>query len=380
MPPSSAAVSRLGAVHGRLARRLTAAAFAGLSAFAVLGALAGLLAGWAAWQGWQAGPGSSAAAWGVLALAVLLVLRHLLALVLVPAPGPCGIHLSRDAADALHYRIDEVARRLGVPRVDGVWITDEMNAAVLQRPRLGCFGRIETHLMIGLPLAHSLSRRQFLAVLAHEFGHLAVQRRGLGALGAHLRAWWLRVADEAAERHPALADWLDRRVRRYTLGMLRLARLEEFEADAVAARLVGRRLLGEALIEVSAKDRFLREDYWPKVLAQCASAPEPRIRPFREMGLGVAAGFHGGSVRSGGFCCSEGADPASLHPTPVERLRALRVPPGDMVAPGPSAASHYLSALLPHLAWVFDRHWWKCAGRSWRKAYRQAREVDRAAD
>ncbi|WP_168735347.1 M48 family metallopeptidase [Pseudothauera rhizosphaerae] len=364
-------------MYARLAARLTLAAGAGFLLFMLTCAGGLAAAAWGFYQGWEAGAPQTRAAWWLGALAALFGVRHVLGLSLLPVPGPRGIPLSHEAAGALRYRIDEVGRRLSVPPLDGVWITDEMNAAVLQRFSRG---RIETHMMIGLPLAHCLSRRQFLAVLAHEFGHLVTQRQGFGARGACLRAWWLRVAEGVATRHPALAPWLDRRFRRYTLGMLRLSRLEEFEADAVAARLVGRRLLGEALIEVSEKDRFLREDYWPKVLAQCESAPEPCIRPYRDMGLGVAAGFHAHSVLHAGFCGSEAEDAGALHPTPADRLRALRVPTGEAVPPERSAAVHYLSALLPQLSWAFDRHWWNFAGRSWRRAYRQARHALAADD
>lgn len=368
--------SRLDVVHARLARRLTVTALAGFVTIvlAVAGGVGVVI--WALQAGWHAEDASGRTLYWLGAAVMTLGVCHLLVLALVPAPQPQGIPLPRGVAGALHYRIDEVARRLGVPPLDGVWITDEMNAAVLQRPRFGCFGRIEYHLMIGLPLAHCLSRRQFLAVLAHEFGHLVVQRRALGAFGAHLRAWWLRLADQIADYHPLLESWLDRRFYRYTLGMLRMTRLEEFAADAIAARVVGRRLLGEALIEVSAKDRFLREDYWPKVMAQCSSAPEPRFRPFREMGLGVSAGFNAHSVLNAGFRGGE-EEAASLHPTPAERLRALRVPACEAVPPERSAAIHYLSALLPRLAWAFDRHWWSVTGRNWRRSYRRARREGR---
>lgn len=372
--------SRLEIVYARLARRLTRVALAGYLAVAlvVVGGLG--LAIWALQAGWYAEQATWRTLYGLGAALTIAAVGYLLVLVQVPAPQPRGIPLARSVAGALHYRIDKLAQRLGLPPPDGVWITDEMNAAVLQRPRWGCVGRIDSHLMIGLPLAHCLSRRQFLAVLAHEFGHLVVQRQAAGgAFGAHLRAWWLRLADRIAVRHAWLESWLDRRWRGYTLGMLRLARLEEFAADALAARLVGRRLLGETLVEMSAKDRFLREDYWPKVLAQCSTAPEPRFRPFREMGLGVSAGFNAHSVVNVGF--GEGEDgPVSLHPSPAQRLRALRVPTSAAVPPKRSAATHYLSDLLPRLSWAFDRHWWRLAGRYWRRSYCLAhRERQRAA-
>lgn len=366
--------SRLEAVHARLARRLTLTALAGFGAVVVALCCGVVAVLWALYTGWLAEDVIGRTLYwlgaGVLALGVC----HLLLLTLVPVPQPQGIPLPRGTAGALHYRIDKVARRLGVRPLDGVWITDEMNAAILQRPRFGCFGRIENHLMIGLPLAHCLSRRQFLAVLAHELGHLVVQRRALGAFGAHLRAWWLRLADQIADYHPLLESWLNRRFHRYTLNMLRMTRLEEFAADAIAARLVGRNLLGGALIEVSAKDRFLREDYWPKVMAQSSSAPEPCFRPFREMGLGISAGFNAHSVLNAGFCAGE-EEAGALHPTPAERLRALRVLAREAVPPQRSAATHYLSALLPRLAWAFDRRWWSVTGRTWRRSYRRARNA-----
>lgn len=377
---ASSESSRIGSLRVRLARRLGMVAGAALVGLLLLLAV---VAG-AVWRlGGQALIAPSFAetlGWAALALMVAAFGLVLVRLLMLSPPPPAGVWLAPDEAEALHYRINEVGRRMGAAPLDGVWITDEMNAAVMQRPRYGWIGPIETHLMIGLPLVHCLSRRQFLAVLAHEFGHLSMQRRGLGAIGAHLRAWWMRVLDHVSYLFPAFAGWLDAAASgNYTLRMLRLSRLEEFEADASAARLVGRGLLAEALIEVSLKDRFLREDYWPKVLAQCESSAQPSIRPFREMGLGVAAGFHEVTGMNAGFCGGAEGDAASLHPTPAERLRAMRVEAGQTATVGPSAASHYLSALLPRLAWVFDRDWWERSESAWKQAYRLSRSARRRA-
>ncbi len=331
--------------------------------------LAGL---WLAWRALTADTFHLAAGWGIVALTAGALSVLFFRLLWIPAPPPEGILLPRRAADAFHRLIDKMERRFGAVAIAGVWISDTMNAAVVQRARWGCVGPMETHLVIGLPLTHSLSRQQLAAVLAHEFAHVALQRRGMGAWLAHFRAWWLRVLERTCTLLPFMAPALDALFARFYRGMVTLARLEEFEADAMAARLVGADLLGQTLIEVTLKERFLSEDYWPKVLAQSNSRPRPSIRPYREMGLGVAAGFlRASAVRLAATSLVESRDGgASFHPTLTERLRALQVPLQAAKRDQPSAASHYLAPLLPSLAWVFDRAWWRDTRRVWRRQHR----------
>jgi hypothetical protein len=86
---------------------------------------------------------------------------------------PTGIEINERQAPELFVTINELRRKLGAPGFDHVLITDELNAAILQLPRLGIFGWPRNYLMIGLPLMKSLTCEQFKAVLAQEFGHLA---------------------------------------------------------------------------------------------------------------------------------------------------------------------------------------------------------------
>lgn len=359
-----AVLSRLSPIRSRLALRLGTVAAIGLAAVLFFAACAFVmqLAGlWLAWDALGEGLGFLAFAWGLLALlsgAFFVIALHLL---WVPLPPPSGILLPRAAADSFYRLIDRIGGRLGAGEIHGVWITGEMNAAVVQRASWGGFGPIRTHLLVGLPLAHSLSRHQLAAVLAHEFSHLALQRRGAGAWLAHFRAWWLRVLERACLVCPVAAPSLDVTFRRYYRDMVRLSRLEEFEADAMAAEMVGSAVLGQTLVEVTLKERFLSQDYWPMVMAHGAAQNQPSIRPYREMGLGVAAGFLrpvAARMTAMALVDSE-RDGDFLHPTLAERLRALGVGAEVAAEDMPSAASHYFAPLLPSLAWVFDRAWWQ---------------------
>lgn len=206
-------------------------------------------------------------AWVVTALVLVSPAVWALDAILRASPRPEGIRLPRAAAKELFGLIDELAERVGVPAVHDVRITDDINAAVVQRPSLGVVGALRTELLIGLPLVHGLSPAQLGAVLAHEFGHLAAQRAGVCAWGAHLRAWWVRAFDTLLMVLPLRPQWLERHATRFCRDMLRLAHAEEFEADMIAARLVGADLVGQTLIELSRKAHFLSHDYWPRVHA-----------------------------------------------------------------------------------------------------------------
>jgi Zn-dependent protease with chaperone function len=221
-------------------------------------------------------------------------------------------------------------------------------------------------------LAHSVSERQLGAILAHEFGHLVCQRRALAAWACHVRAWWFRAVDNSIERFPRLGALLDRLTLDDVMQAQALSRVEEFEADRVAAEAVGAPLLAQTLLEVAARERFLRCDYWVKVMAQCAELPRPSVRPYRDMGLGMVAGFLPSDQRGGclGDDCG-GED--GLHPTLIERLGALREMPALETLVEDSVAERHLGPILPRLAGALDRAWWSVTRGEWRQVYRRSR-------
>jgi len=366
--------ARLFVLRGRLAARLTLAAAASLLSVPALASLLGVLGVLAAlgcWLLWGASWPLLAASLGSAAVVLAgYAAMCLLSVLLVPLPAPEGIRLSPADAPELFRLIASMSRVLAAGRIDHVWVTPDINAAVLQRPRWGFFGRIETHLLIGLPLAHSVTRAQLMAVLAHEFSHLTLQRKGFGKYGALLRAWWLRVLDRIGDVFPVLGARADRWLYRFYSNMARLARIEEFEADAFATKLVDADLLGETLIEVSLKGQFLSRDYWPRVLAQSKVRAKPLVRPYRDLGLGMMAGFVRAS--SADDDALSGDESCPLHPNTRERLRALRVSPRHLSGEQTSAARHYLAPLLLTLAWVFDRAWWQGVRPDWQLTYSDA--------
>jgi Zn-dependent protease with chaperone function len=373
MPPIRPRSSR---TVRQLARQLTGRALLGLGALVAFGLVAlvlmavGLRLVVDGQDGlWQPGLGLA------LVVGAGLFLRRLAGWLRAEVPAPEGVRLDRERAPSLYRLVDRLAARVGAPRVDGIRICADMNAAIHQRPARGAWGRLETTLLIGLPLVHSVSPRQLAAILAHEMGHLGRQRAGWGGWGAHVRAWWHRVCERIASDDCPSA-WLLARLfgpwaERELLQALRLNHLEEYEADRVAARVVGAKLLGDTLVEVAMKADFIESDYWDKIMSQAEHLPRPSMRPFRDMGMGVAAGFHA-LPRTGLLHSLVTAESDStLHPTLTDRLVALGVSPRVPPRAPRTAANFFLRPALSGLSRRFDGLWWRHTRPAWRRYYRQ---------
>lgn len=344
----------------RLAIRLALVSLSGIAL--LLGAVG--LAAWlaaasagAALQAIDHGLPVRTLAWIAVGLALAWLASWGLGAMLRLAPRAEGVPLTRQSAEELFRLIDELSERAGIPPLHHLRITEDINAAVVQRPSIGLGGRLRTELQIGLPLVHGLSPMQFGAVLAHELGHIAAQRLGWCGWGAFLRAWWMRILDALALNLPARLRWLESRIDGYCRHMLRLARVEELEADSVAARLVGAELVGQTLVELSRKAHFLRHDYWPRHQALRVAGCSSALRPYREMGCGFATAYPCVALACAQAVGDGECRPDPFHPSLRRRLRALRFAgQGPATRPG-TAADQYLGGALPGLARVFDRAW-----------------------
>ncbi len=279
-----------------------------------------------------------------------------------PAQPPQGIVLSRSAAPRLFALLDRMGRRFGTPPIHEVRVSGELNAAITQRPDPVLRVRLRNTLVLGLPLALAVTPRQLVAVLAHEFGHLRRQRIALGGWGCHARARWHQVLGNM-ESVPAwlqlvFAPLANRASPTYCAESLVLSHLDEFEADAAAAKVVGATRLGQALSEIALKHRFLFEDYWRNVYAQADYAKRSNFLPYRHMALAFRADIgHAGLPGESDETPEDAA--FDTHPSLRARMRALGL---DVAAPVEScgsdnAARRFLGETLVWLTGLLDRQW-----------------------
>ena len=106
---------------------------------------------------------------------------------------PQGLRLSRHQFPHLFALLDELTTKLQAPKFHNILLNQELNAAVVQVPRLGIFGWQENYLLLGLPLMQSLSLEQLKAVLAHELGHLSGNHSRFQRWIYRVRNTWMQI-------------------------------------------------------------------------------------------------------------------------------------------------------------------------------------------
>lgn len=290
---------------------------------------------------------------------------------------PEGTELSRDQTPELFGLIDELRLKLDAPQFHHVLIDSDFNAGVVQIPRLGLFGWPRNYLIIGLPLMKSLTVEQFKSVLAHEFGHLA---------GGHGRTSnWIYRQRLRWNRLINVLDATESRGRFLFMPFLRwytpyfnafsypLARSNEFEADAAAARLTSKRVLAEALTRVDVVAQYLSARYWPAVLERAADSPSPNFTPYGHLGGSIAAEIDPASADQWleqALQATTSLD--DTHPSLRERLDALDEEP--RMAPADETADRLLGATLAEITAEYDRRWAEDISPVWEQHHREVSE------
>ncbi len=314
-----------------------------------------------------------------LALVIGAFLWVILRALWVRVAAPEGTPVKRRDCPDLFAMIDQLRRSLRAPRFHHVLVTDDFNAGVVQVPRLGIFGWHRNYLLIGLPLMKALSVDQFKAVLAHEFGHLA---RGHGAFSNwiyRLRLRWARLIGMLGAVESAgsflfkpFFNWYAPAFAAYSFP---LARANEYDADATAARLTSASTAAAALTNVNVIGYYLGEQYWPQIHRQADDHQQPAFAPFDHLAPSINTDLAPAAVAQWLDRAMRQATAATdTHPALSDRLRALnQAPVSDPPAPG-QAADRLLGAALQTITDTFDSRWKQRIMPSWLERYRNVQD------
>lgn len=358
--------------------RLLVVAF-GMFGYAYVGVVLLTVVAAAIWIGWAAleGRGRVDRIVPVLfALGALVVLIGRALRVRIDPPAEPAVTASE--LPTLFRAIEEVGRAVGAPPLYSVHLCGDFNASVQQRPRFGVLGGTRNHLRIGLPLLQSLSKDQFLAVLAHEFGHLSGAHGKIGAWVYRVRRSWSVIANELARQEhwgsflflpffrwyaPTYAAW-----------SFVLARRQEVEADEHAARVGGARSAADALIVVSTAGAEFGSPFWGSVWSRTAETPRPEPGPFATW---RAAALRPADPEDERRRLDEAlaleTESTDTHPGLQDRLAELgeepRVPPPLET----SAADALLADAHDTIVARFDDSWWAEVHATWTERYEKTK-------
>jgi len=362
--------------------RRKVAAFATLGYLWVIGCLAlavGMIASVAGAWG-QGGRFSVARGW-MLAFALGLLWATLRAL-WVRFDEPDGVELRRDDAPQLFEALDRIRRKIDGPPVHRVFLDGEFNASIRQLPRFGIFGGAVNYLSVGLPLLMALDRRRLFSVLAHEYGHLRGNHGKLSAWIYRTRLSWLKL-DASLQRNEgpmafaaqAFFRWY---FPRFAARTFALARQDEYEADRVAARLLGTRVVAGALIEIAIKSEWYAERFWSAHWSHAVERALP-VGPFERMGAQLGAAVDQNFARTAmRNALSSLSDAVDTHPVLRDRLEAL-----DEKARLPAWSEKPAIRLLADVPkWIehFDREWCRAHENDWKQHHAYLQRVRQRVD
>lgn len=320
----------------------------------------------------------------LLAIPLWYLIKSAVQALFIRLPAPQGREITRAEAPALFEALDRMRRSMKGPRFHHVLVVDDVNAAVVQRPAFGLIGWPRNYLLLGLPLLESMPPAEALAVVAHEYGHLAGSHGHFSAFIYRLRHTWGTV--QAYTDH--IQGWLGRLVaplvrwyapyfNAYTFV---LARADEYQADAAAADLVGSSHAAHALKRVNLvaplHQRFMQQafkridhDAVPPadlMLRWAAQAIEPPPETDARRWLADALDREG--------------DVTDSHPTLRARLQALsltgdalHVPPPPMA--GASAAQAWFGPLLERLRTEAQTQWVRQVTEPWAERHAEAQRL-----
>jgi Zn-dependent protease with chaperone function len=295
--------------------------------------------------------------------------------------APEGIALSRRNHKPLFEVIAELRAQLHGPRIHQVLLTDEFNAAIVQKPRLGIFGWPKNYLILGLPAMRALSPEQFKAVLAHEYCHLAGAHGKFGAWIYRIRQTWTQLLGKLeAQQHwgsfvfSPFLKWYAPFLNAYSFV---LARENEYLADRCAADVVGAETAADALVSVATKGLFISRRLWPRIYEQANDQPVPShgLHFFMPQALSEEYPQNAGEFLTQAMRVK--TSNLDTHPALADRVAALGQQPRIPPRVGTDAATQYLGETLPGYVQRFEEKWKGGVTASWKQRYEEVQQQKR---
>ncbi|MFI9380704.1 M48 family metalloprotease [Kutzneria sp. NPDC052558] len=270
-----------------------------------------------------------------------------------------GAPVSESDAPELWAFVREVAAEAGVRPPDELRLDGEVNASVSEDSRLLGLLPGRRRLNLGLPLLAELTANELRALLGHEFGHYLGWHTRVGSVvhRGYLALDRIRGNLDYADMHPQSPVWLFRLLIRvytslYAHVSFAVRRQQEFEADAVAARVAGPEAAARALRSLAAIDAHW-QDFVQNYLVLTAAtgfAPEDPQAMFVAM---LAERRPALDRLKAADPEPEKRDAYASHPSMADRLARLAdlrtETPARLHEPDPSTWAYPKPALLRHL-------------------------------
>lgn len=218
---------------------------------------------------------------------LFLLLGALFRALFARVPRPEGRALTSAEAPGLFAALEKMRLQVGVGPIQAVFLDPDLNAAVIEHPKLGLFPWFERYVRVGFPLLQAMSPDEVKAVLAHELGHLSKAHGSLGSFVYRARRVWVsvyeRLLTEGLAGGKTLAKFITWYVPKFDKISFAIARQNEYEADAISAELTSEEAAASALCRVNLLEDRL-ERFEASVWTRCRAGEDLPEQLFTERG------------------------------------------------------------------------------------------------
>jgi Zn-dependent protease with chaperone function len=299
----------------------------------------------------------------------------------VSFPPPTGLPLQSKDVPNLYSLTNEISSKLQAPRFHHILLTNDFNAAVVQRPRLGLLGWQQNYLIVGLPLMLALPPEQFRAVLAHELGHLSGNHSRFSGWIYRQRETWYRIIKGLRQGGNEVSWLIFERFLAWYIPFFNaysfvLARMNEYEADRCAVDIAGEQNAAKTLMNVQVKARFLENYFWSNIYKQVETEIEPPKKTYAAMQEALSQRVSQEEATIYFMqALAKKTNNADTHPCLTDRLKALGYVPNEnkeVAISAPikiSAAQEFLADGLEKFIEHFSQVWREEIATPWRQKY-----------
>lgn len=296
---------------------------------------------------------------------------------------PEGHTLTRDSHPHLFKEIDALSKELNALKIHEVILDERYNASVYQHPRLGIFGWHKNYLMLGYELMLTVSPEEMRAILAHEFGHLSGNHSRFSGWIYRIRQTWQRImfafeGNDSWGGH-LMAKFFNWYSPIFDAHSFALARKNEYEADAVSAKLTSPEIATTALVNTHATAPYVDESYWTHFFKFADQQEKPPHAPY----AGLNQFLSKNPIAKQEMLARVKAEMqrethySDTHPSLKDRLKAIGAKPQLPKAPTISAAEKWLGKQHKTIMKMFDREWMSKNKQAWKERYEYVSKAQR---
>lgn len=316
----------------------------------------------------------------VVLITLIPILLLLLSVLRIRLEKPQGYALRPTDFPELFTLLNDISQCIHAPRIDQVILTSELDITIIQTPKLGLWDWSHHTLVIGLELLLILSPQQANVALIHTLGHYSKKYHGFDNWIYQSRKNWQQLRNTLDRTHgvaPMLLkhffNWYLPKFNAYSAAVMQAS---EYQADALAAKMVHRDCVAKALISREVIGPYVDETYWLAFFQQADDLPKPpspweSLRHYLVNDLSMRVSLKRRLQQHLLTQC----DTFEADPSLIDRLAALNVhaelPEPSMI----SAAEIWFDSKYHRVIRDFDQMWLEINAKRWEERYEYVKQA-----